>query len=371
MGGFCLLRKDEKGATMRALMDEHTNTTHTVTTKKLPNSRIEITVSLSAEEFDATRSLALKRIGADVELPGFRKGHIPEKILLAKIGAAALLEEMAEIAIGKVYPKIIIDKKLDVLGRPEVSITKIAHGNPLEFTLTTAIFPEYTLPDYKKIATKIGVEKFAVVVNDEDIDKTIEQIRRMRAQQEAEALGHEIDETVSLPDIDDAYVQTLGAFKTVAELKEKLRENILVDKTREAKDKKRVAIMEAIVADTKIELPEVIIAQELLRMEDEFTADVSRMGIDFAQYLQKLGKTKEDMQKDWRPDAEKRATIQLLIGKIADAEKIEPSHELIEKEAKALRERYPDAEEDRIHSYVHMLLTNEKVFEFLESQTGK
>lgn len=351
---------------MLPLMEEHP--TDTVTTKKLPNSRMEISVSLSAAEFDATRSKAVQRIAAGVELPGFRKGHVPEKILLARIGEAALLEEMAEIAIGKVYPKIIVEQKIDVLGRPEVSISKIAHGNPLEFTLTTAIFPEYTLPDYKKIATKIGAEKFETVVNDEDIDKTIDQIRRMRAQQEAETEGRPLDESAELPEIDDSYVQTLGAFQTVAELREKLRENILTEKTREAKDKKRVAIMEAIVADTKIELPEIIIEQELLRMEDEFSADISRMGIDLEQYMKKIGKTKEDMQKDWRPDAVKRATIQLLIGKIADAEKIEPSDELIEKEAKALRERYPNAEEDRIRSYIHMLLTNEKVFEFLETQ---
>lgn len=363
-----MLRKKKKGATMRALMEQHTKTTHTVTIKKLPHSRIEMSVTLPAEEFDATRSLAIKRIGADVELPGFRKGHVPEKILTAKIGEAALLEEMAEIAIGKVYPKIIIDEKLDVLGRPEVSITKIAHGNPLEFTLTSAVFPEYTLPDYKKIATMECATTSEVVVHDEDIEKTMTQIRRMRAQQEAEAAGREFDESVALPDIDDAYVETLGAYKTVAALKEKLRENILVEKTREAKDKKRVAIMEAIMEETKIELPEIIIAQEILRMEDEFSADIARMGIDFDQYIKKIGKTKEEMQKDWRPDAEKRAIIQILIGKIADTEKIEPSHDLIEKEAKALRERYPDAEADRIHSYVHMLLTNEKVFEFLETQ---
>ena len=74
------------------------------------------------------------------------------------------------------------------------------------------------------------------------------------------------------------------------------------------------------------------------------------------------------MRKDWRPDAIKRAIIQILVGKIADAEKIEPDQTLIERDVKALQARYPEAEKDRIHSYVHMLLTNEKVFEFLESQ---
>lgn len=355
---------------MRALMDQQTNTKYPVAIKKLSGSRIEIKTSVGADEFDATQSEAIKRIGADVELPGFRKGHVPEKVLITKIGEAALLEEMAEISISKAYPAIVVAEKIDVLGRPEIHISKIAHGNPLEFTITTAVFPEYELPDYKKIAAKAGKTKEAVTVTEEDITKTLDQIRRMRAESMAESEGKEFDESAPLPELDDAYVATLGEFKNLEELRTKLQENMLTEKTREAKDKKRIAIMEAIVADTKIELPEIILDQELLRMEDEFSADVARMGLDIEGYLKKVEKTKEDMRKDWRPDAIKRATIQILVGKIADAEKIEPDPTLIERDVKALRARYPEAGEDRIHSYVHMLLTNEKVFEFLESQAS-
>ncbi len=364
------LRKYLENATMLPLMDQQTTPTHKVAIKKLSGSRIEITASISAEEFDKTRSEAVKHIGGDVALPGFRKGHVPEKVLLAKIGEGALLEEMAEIAISKAYPKIIIAEKLDVLGRPSISITKIAHGNPLEFTLTTAVFPAYTLPDYKKIAIKAGKGTGVVVVTDEDITKTLEQIRRMKAQSDAQESGMELDESAPLPEIDDEYVRTLGEFKNLEELKAKLRENMQKEKEREAKDKKRVAIMEAIADETKMELPDIIVEQELLRMEDEFTADVGRMGLDLEQYLKTIKKTKEDVIKEWRPDAEKRAKIQILIGKIADEEKLDPSPEVIAKEAKALRERYPEAPEDRIVSYVHMLMTNDKVFEFLESQTA-
>ncbi len=355
---------------MRALMEQQTTSKHTVEIKKISGSRIEIKTSVSAEDFDATRSEAVKRIGADVALPGFRKGHVPEKVLLSKIGEGALLEEMAEIAISKTYPKIVVEEKIDVLGRPEIAITKIAHGNPLEFTITTAVFPEYKLPDYKKIAAKAGKHNEEVVVTEGDIAKTLEQIRRMRAQNIAETEGTEFDEKAALPELDDAYIETLGAGKSVDELKTNLKENMLVEKTREAKDKKRITIMEAIVAETKIELPEIIVDQELLRMEDEFSADVSRMGLDIEGYLKSVGKTRDEMRNDWRSDAIKRATIQILVGKIADEEKLEPDEAMIERDIKALRERYPEAEEDRIRSYVHMLLTNEKVLEFLESQAS-
>ena len=348
---------------------EQTTKTYPVTIKKLSGSRIELTVALPSSVFDATRSEAIRHIGRDVALPGFRKGHVPEKVLLAKIGESALLEEMAEITIGRVYPTIIVEEKLDVLGRPEVKITKIAHGNPLEFTVTTAVFPEVKLPDYKKLAAKAAKKHDGhVKVTEADIDKTIAEIRKMRGQQEAEMSGTEFSPDAPLPEIDDAYVATLGAFKTVAELRDKLRENITKDKEREAKDKKRVAIMEAIADDTKIELPDVIVEQELNRMQDEFAADVSRMGLDFDGYLSAVKKDKEELRKEWRPDAEKRAKIQIIVGKIADEEKIEPNKEKLEQETSMLTARYPDTDKERIHSYVHMLLTNDAVFEFLENQ---
>ena len=355
---------------MRALMEQHTTSKHAVEIKKLSDSRIEIRTSISAEDFDKTRSEALTHIGKEVTLPGFRKGHIPEKVLLARVGEGALLEEMAEIAISRAYPEIIVAEKLDVLGRPEISITKIAHGNPLELTITTAVFPTYTLPDYKKIAAKSASKKEEVLVTDEDINNTIDQIHRMKGQQDAQSKGEEFDETAPLPVLDDAFVETLGEFKTVEELKIKLRENILVEKTRAAKDKKRVMIMEAIVKETKMELPSVIIEQEILRMQDEFGADVARMGLDFEKYLTAVKKTKEEMHAEWRPDAIKRATIQILVGKIADEEKLDPDEETINRDVKALHARYPDTDEARVRSYVHMLLTNEKVFEFLESQSA-
>lgn len=353
---------------------EHTmQTNYSVQLKKLPNSEVELSVSIPADEFDRTRKEALERVGRDIELPGFRKGHVPEKILLAKIGEGALLEDMAEIAISHAYPRIITQEKLDVLGRPQVRITKIAPGNPLECVITTAVFPEITLPDYKKIAENAGKNMTATPVTDEDVEKTIEQIRRMHAgtppHEHKEGEEHDEEaEKKELPPLDDAYVKTLGDFDSVEAFKTKLRENIEKEKERETKDKKRVAIMEAIATESKIELPSVILEQELSRMEDEFTHEVSRMGMTIEGYLKAVQKTREDMHKDWKPDAEKRAKVQLLIAKIAEVEKITPDQETLERDAQPLRAQYPDASPERILGYLTMLQTNEKVFQLLEDE---
>lgn len=347
---------------------EQPTTKYEVKVTKLPGSQIEIKATIPAAEFDQTRSEAIKHIGGEIELPGFRKGHVPEKMLIQKIGEAAILEEMAEMAIGHAYPHIIIQEKLDVLGRPEVRIQKIALGNPLEFTIVSAVFPEIKIADYKKIAAKEMSKKETIEVSKEDVAKTLEQIMRMRATNDAKKEGKELEENTSLPPLDDAYVKTLGDFTDVEDFKTKLKENILKEKERESQDKKRVSIMEAITKDSKIDLPEIIIEQELARMEDEFSNDITRMGMTFDSYLTAIKKTREDMIKDWRPDAEKRAKTQLITAKIAELEKLSPDEEAMKKETELLRAHYPDAQEDRISSFVHMILTNQKVFTFLESQ---
>lgn len=347
---------------------EQSTTKYEVKVTKLPGSQIEIKATIPAAEFDQTRSEAIKHIGGEIELPGFRKGHVPEKMLIQKIGEAAILEEMAEIAIGHAYPHVIIQEKLDVLGRPEVRIQKIALGNPLEFTIVSAVFPEIKIADYKKIAAKEMSKKETIEVSKEDVAKTLEQIMRMRATNDAKKEGKELEENTSLPPLDDAYVKTLGDFTDVEDFKTKLKENILKEKERESQDKKRVSIMEAITKDSKIDLPEIIIEQELARMEDEFSNDITRMGMTFDSYLTAIKKTREDMIKDWRPDAEKRAKTQLITAKIAELEKLSPDEEAMKKEMELLRAHYPDAQEDRISSFVHMILTNQKVFTFLESQ---
>lgn len=348
-------------------MEQSETKKYAVKIKKLAQSQIEITASIPATEFDATRGEAIKRIGGNTELPGFRKGHIPESILVAKLGEGTVLEEMAEIAIGKAYPSIIIENKLDVLGRPEVRITKIAMGNPLEFILLTAVFPEFDLPDYKKLAAKEAEKKEEVALTDDEVEKTITQIHSMHIPPNDTG---EKDSTPPHP-FDDTFVKTLGDFSGVEDFKTKLRENMRKEKERAAKDKKRIAIIDAILAKTTIDIPDIITAQELARMAEEFAHDVERIGLTMDAYMKAVKKTKEELQKDWRPDAEKRAKTQLVVSKIAELEKIEPDVETLKKEVTLLRKRYPDAPEERAEGYVRMLLTNEKVFELLEGKEAK
>lgn len=345
-------------------MSTEKTSVYNVKLKKLPKSAMEISAVVPKEEFDATRGEAIKHLGREIELPGFRRGHIPEKILAAKLGEDTILEEMAKIAIGHAYPKILMDEKIDALGRPEVQIRKIAMGNPLEFVLVTSIFPVFALPDYKMLAARATSEtKTDTLVSEDDLTKAIGEIMSMHRPADAKE-GEE-----KKPELDDAFVKTLGDFAGVDEFKAKLRENLESEKQRAAKDKVRVAIIDAILAKTDIELPEIVVEQEVARMDAEFTEDVKRMGLTLDAYLGMMKKTKDEVLAEWRPTAEKRAKSQLVIGKIAETENIKPDEAALESEIAMLTTRYPNTPKERIRDFVHMLMTNDKVLAFLESQT--
>jgi trigger factor len=112
-----------------------------------------------------------------------------------------VLEEMAELAISDAYPKVIQDEKIDAIGRPEVAITKIAKGSDLEFKIVTAVLPVMDLPDYKKLATKIKKEKpvAEVAVDEAEVEKTILELRKMRAHQAMPVHEHQDDDAVHPP----------------------------------------------------------------------------------------------------------------------------------------------------------------------------
>jgi FKBP-type peptidyl-prolyl cis-trans isomerase (trigger factor) len=165
--------------------------------------------------------------------------------------------------LSKNYGKIITDNKIDAIGYPKINITKLGKGNPLGFTITVATLPVIKLPDYKKLAKKINEVDEKVEVTEEEFEKIVKQARTIRAKEIAK--GGEIDEN-NLPEIDDEYVKTLGGFENRADFDKKIKENILEEKKLRAKDKKRLEIIESIISETELDIPEVLIDSEIHKM---------------------------------------------------------------------------------------------------------
>ncbi len=349
--------------------------------KKLPKSEVEIEGEIEPEIFESYFAKALKRLGDNLKLDGFRKGKIPESVMLQNIPEIRILEEMAELALGEYYPKIIEDEKLDVISRPEISITKLARKNPLGFKIKTAILPSIQLPDYKekakKIISKITDAEKNIVVSNEDLENTIMDIRKSRAPKKHMAEAHEHkkgeehkheEKNEELPPFNDEFVQALGPFKDVEDFKTKLKENIKLEKQNQQKEKTRLKIIEQIIEESEMDLPEILIEIELDKILYRMESDITQMGLKFEDYLKHLNKTVIDLRKEFRTDAEKKAKLALVLNEIAKVEKIVADEEQVGREVATILEHYKDADPERARMHAENVLTNEKIFQFLESQ---
>lgn len=345
-----------------------------ITTKKLEKSKLEITGSIPGEHFESYRPKALKNLNDVVKIDGFRTGHIPEKVLAAKVGDAAILEEMAELAVSHAYPDIIIDHAIDAIGRPEIQITKLAKDNPLEFKIVTAVLPHVELGDYKKAAKEVFSTEETFEVTEAEMEKVIKEIRASKIDHS----GHDHDSMSkedhdkaiesTLPELTNEFVQALGDFTDVEDFKKKLKVNMLKDKAHRALEKKRLELSTKIIDQSTIEVPDIMINSELTRIEAQFRDDIARMGLKFEDYIKHAKKTIEDIRKEWLPEAEKKAKLQLVLNKIADIEKIKPDQKAIEEEVNIILEYYKDADQERAYTYAESVLTNEAVFKYLEAQ---
>jgi trigger factor len=315
-------------------------------------------------------------------MAGFRRGKVPANILEKNIPEMKILEEMASLALNEHYPNILVEEKIDAIGQPEITIKKLARKNPLEFKITTVVIPEVKLPEFKKIAQKINKEfeekDKNVEVTDKEVEDTIMDIRKSRSPKKHMSEPHEHEDGVEhshdepkeeeLVPFDDEFVKALGPFENVEDFKKKLKDNIKLEKENLAREKNRLKIIEEIISKSEMDLPEMLIEAELGKILFRMESDITQMGLKFEDYLKHLNKTVDDLKKDFRPDAEKRSKLSLVLNEIAKQEKLIAEKDEIEKEVAHLIEHYKDADPERARMHAENVLTNEKVFRFLEDQ---
>ncbi|MEN9338652.1 MAG: hypothetical protein RI945_377 [Candidatus Parcubacteria bacterium] len=377
--------------------------------EKLENSEVKVLVSLEASEFEKYKEKGFKKVQEIVEIDGFRKGNAPEDLIIQKYGDMIILEEMANLAINDSYISSIIkenegkkndDEKIVPIASPKVSITKIGKGSEFEYFAVFPVLPKIDLVDYKKISKEENEKalqaeleeqkkknqevKDVFEISESEVNEVIEGLRKARTPHthmhedgtvhhhshdeisESEVEKKEDEKEGDLPALDDAFAQSFGEnFKTLADLKSKIKENLKLEREAKIQDKKRNHVLERLVKDTVCILPEILIEDELERMKGQMKADVERFGSKWEEYLEHLKKTEEELKKDWREVAEKRIKSQLILSAIAKKEKIEISKEEIETEAIKILTEMPDAPEDHVNSYVHQVLVNDKVMRLL------
>ena len=151
-----------------------------ITKKDLAKSQIELTVELSAKEFEPYIKRGVEKVSREVRIGGFRPGKAPYEILKQKIGEMTIMEAAAHIAINKTIDEAIKNHtNRQPVGQPEVNITKLAPSNPMEYKITLALLPEIKLSEYKNF--KLNQPK--IEISGQEVDRLIKDLRETRVKE--------------------------------------------------------------------------------------------------------------------------------------------------------------------------------------------
>jgi trigger factor len=144
------------------------------TVERLSPTRVRINVEVPFDELKPDFDRAYKKIAQQVNVPGFRKGKVPARIIDARLGRGVVLEEVVNAAIPTKYSEAVTSAEdVSPLGQPEIEVTEIADNERLAFTAEVDVRPQITLPDLSSLTVQVD----DVAVTDADVDEQLENLQ--------------------------------------------------------------------------------------------------------------------------------------------------------------------------------------------------
>jgi trigger factor len=144
------------------------------TVERLSPTRVRINVEVPFDELKPDFDRAYKKIAQQVKVPGFRPGKVPARIIDARLGRGAVLDEVVNAAVPAKYTEAIsAADEVKPLGRPDIEVTEIADGERIAFTAEVDVRPELTLPALESLTVSVD----DVEVTDEAVDEQLQSLR--------------------------------------------------------------------------------------------------------------------------------------------------------------------------------------------------
>ncbi|WP_069167499.1 trigger factor [Nocardia altamirensis] len=329
------------------------------TVEQLSPTRVRINVEVPFEELKPDFERAYKALAKQVKIPGFRPGKAPAKLIEARLGRGAILEQVVNDVLPGRYSEAVSTAEVKVIGQPEIEITKIEDGEELAFTAEVDVRPEITLPAYGDIAVTVD----AVTIGDEDIDEQLQSLRQRfgtltgveRPVKDGDFVSIDLSATVDGEDVPEAATTGLSHEVGSGQLIEGLDEALIGLAAGESKDFTSTLVAgehagkEAVITVTVQSVKE----RELPAADD-----------DFAQLASEFD-TLDELKDDLRTRVERSKKVQ-QAGEIRD----KVLETLLEQVEVPLPEAVVQAEIDAVtHDAVHGFDHDEaKLAEALEAQ---
>lgn len=151
----------------------------TISVEKLSSNKVKISFDIEAEKFEEAMQKSYLKNRGRVNVPGFRKGKAPRKLIENMYGEGVFYDDAFEALFPEAYDKAVEENALEPVDRPNVDIQQIGSGKNLQFTAEVFVRPDVTLGEYKGLK----VERHEHPVTDEQVDAQVEQARQRAARE--------------------------------------------------------------------------------------------------------------------------------------------------------------------------------------------
>lgn len=150
-----------------------------ITSKNLPQGQVEFTIEVPVIDVEKHLPKAAAQLASQVKVDGFRPGKAPYELMKQRFGEMAIYQEALDSIIRDTLFKALEQEKIEVVGQPEINLDKLAPGNPIVYRAVFTLLPKVTIKNYKNF----NIKPKSVAVDDEKINKTLEQLQKMRAKE--------------------------------------------------------------------------------------------------------------------------------------------------------------------------------------------
>ena len=409
-------------------------------------NEIKLEFTVEAQKFDEAIQDVYKKNAKYFNIPGFRKGKAPFKMVEKTYGIQIFYEDAFNEIAGEVYAKGLEDNKIEAVSKPKIDIIQIEAGKDLIFTAVVQTKPEVTLGKYKGIELK----KVEYNVSDEDVNHELEHIAEHNARLvsvedravengditiidfegfidgkafeggkaenheleigsgkfipgfEEQIIGMKIDEDKDikvtfpkdypakelegkeaifkiklheikkkeLPEINDEFAKDASEFDTLDEWKKSIREKLEKANTSKAKFETEDNAIEEVCKASKVDIPSGMIETQIDNMEQDISSRLSYQGMKLDQYLQMIGKTKQEFRDEYKEEAEKQVKRNLVLEAIMKDTEIEATKEEVETKIKEMADIYGKKEEEikenaQLIKYVEESIKTEKTIQYI------
>ena len=410
-------------------------------------NEVKLELTVEASKFEEAINKVYFKSAKYFNIPGFRKGKAPMKIVEKYYGEEIFFEDAFNEVAPEALEEAVKENNIEVVSRADIDVKQIGKGQDLIFTAIFQTKPEAELGKYKGIEIK----KIEYNVTDDDINHELSHMQEHNARMisvddravkkgdivvidfegfvdgvafeggkaenheleigsntfipgfEDQIVGMKIDEekdinvkfpdeyfsknlagkdatfkvklheikVKELPELDDEFAKDVSEFDTLDELKKSIKDKKEKENEQKQKYETEDAVIKAVCENMKVDIPSGMIELEVENMLKDIETRLSYQGLKLEQYLQMLGKTREDMQKEYEPQAIEAIKSRLMLEAVIKAEKIEATDDEIEEKMKEMAKNYGKENDEEfmknenVVKYITEGIKSEKALEFL------